>query len=156
MSTLGILSLMGKLFPSTHTTFTPYVRATIILLKLYAWTYSSEPPAASTEFTGRSGDVLLAATSDHLISYYLTRRWHTNPATTDHIHYRTPIPWIGDYAHSWTIRFSLVHVFSWARPTRSRARHVITTDDLVGTIFNINGRAWTYTACVTFLFCHLT
>jgi len=91
MSTLGILSLMGKLFPSTHTTFTPYVGATIILLKLYTWTYSSEPPAASTEFTGRSGDVLLAVTSDHLISHYLTRRWHTNPATTYHVHYRTPV-----------------------------------------------------------------
>jgi len=50
--------------------------ATIILLNLHAWTYSSEPPAASTEFTGRSGDVLLVAMSDHLIFHYLLRRWH--------------------------------------------------------------------------------
>jgi len=132
MSTLGILLLMGKLSPLTHMTFTPYVGATTTLPKLYAWTYSSEPPATSTKFTGRSGDVLLAATSDHLITRYLTRRWHTNLATTDYVHYRTPVPWIGDHAHSWTIRLSL-HVFCWARPTRSRAKHVITSDVLVGT-----------------------
>ena len=133
MSTLEILPLMGKLFPSTHSTFTPHVVVTIVLLNLRAWTYSSKPPAASTKLTGRCGDVLLVAMSDHLISHYLSRRWHTNLATTDHVHYRTPVPWIGDYAHSWTIRFSLVHVFCWARPTWSRARHVITTDDLVDT-----------------------
>jgi len=40
------------------------------------WTYSSEPPAALTKFTGRSGDVLLVAMSDHPIFHYLIRRWH--------------------------------------------------------------------------------
>ena len=44
-------------------------------------------------------------------------RWHTTPATTDHVYYRTPVPRISDYAHLWTVHLSLVHVFCWARPT---------------------------------------
>ena len=117
MSTLGILSLIGKMFPSTHTPFTPYAGATITLLKLYAWTYSSEPSIASTEFTEKSGDVILAVVSDYLISYCQTRRWQINLTTTDHVNYRTPVPWTDDYTHLWTIHLSLAHVFRWACPT---------------------------------------
>ena len=93
MSTLGIPSLMSKLFPPTRSTFTPHVGVTIVLLNLLAWTYSPEPPTALTKFTEKPGDVLLAAMSDHLIFHYLTCRWHTNPATTDYVHYRAPLPW---------------------------------------------------------------
>jgi len=133
MSTMGILSLMSEVFPPTHSTFTPHAGATIVLLNLHVWNYSSKPPTVLTKFTGRPDDVLLVAMSDHLIFHYLIRRWHTNPATTDYVHCRTPLPRIGDYAHFWTTHLSLVHVFCWARPTQSRARHVITPDDLVGT-----------------------
>jgi len=62
------------------------------LLNLHAWTYSPEPPTASTKFTGKPGDVLLVAMSDHLTFHYLTRRWHENLATTDYVHCRTPLP----------------------------------------------------------------
>jgi len=61
------------------------------------WTHMLElprlnPQSATTEFTGKSGDVLLVAMPDHLIFHYLIRRWHTNPATTDYVHCRTPLP----------------------------------------------------------------
>ena len=92
MSTLGIPSFMSKLFPPTHSSFTPHAGVTVVLLNLHAWTYSSEPPTALTKFTGKLGDVLLAVMSDHLIFHYLTRRWHTNSATTDDVHCRTPLP----------------------------------------------------------------
>ena len=50
--------------------------AFLSLLNSHTWTSLPEPPTASTEFTGKSGDVLLAAMPDHLIFLYLTRRWH--------------------------------------------------------------------------------
>ena len=62
MSPLGILSLMGNLFPSTHSAFTPHAGAIVILLNLHAWDYPSEPLIVLTELTRRSGDVLLVAT----------------------------------------------------------------------------------------------
>ena len=134
MSTLGVPSPMSKVFPPAYSTFVPHAGATTILLDLLAGNYSSEPPTVLTRFPGRSGDVPPLAMSDHSIFHCLTRRCHTNPTTTGYVHCNTPLPWVGDYAHSRTIHLSLVHVFCWARPTRSRARHVITADDLVGTI----------------------
>ena len=129
-------------FPPAYLTFVPHAGATTILLDLLAGNCSSEPPTVLTRFPGRSGDVPPLAMSDHSIFHCLTRRCHRNPATTGYAHCSSPLPWVGDYAHSGTIRFSLVHVCCWARPTRSRVRHVITTDDLVGTslypVFLIN------------------
>ena len=133
MSTLGVPSPMSKVFPPAYSTFVPHAGATTILLDLLAWNYSSELPTVLTRFPGRSGGVPPLAMSDHPILHCLTRRCHTNPETTGYVHCDTPLPWVGDYAHSWTIHLSLVHVFCWARPTRSRARHIITIDDLVGT-----------------------
>ena len=110
----------GQDVPFNPHDLTPHAGATTILLNLHVWTYFSELPAALTKLTGRFGDVLLVAMSDHLIFHYLLRWWHTTPTTTDHVYYRTPVPRIGDYAHFWTIHLSLVHVFCWARPTKSR------------------------------------
>ena len=56
------------------------------------WTYTPEPPTASTKFTGKSGDVPLVAIPDHLIFHHLPRRWYENLATTDYVHCRTPLP----------------------------------------------------------------
>ena len=64
---------MGKLFPSTYSTSTPHTGATVILLDLYVWTYSSEFPVALTKSAGKSGDVLLAAMSDHPVVHPLAR-----------------------------------------------------------------------------------
>jgi len=58
-----------KASPITHVAF-------LSLLNSHAWTSSPEPPTASTEFIGKSGDVPLAAMPDQLIFRYLTRRWH--------------------------------------------------------------------------------
>ena len=92
MSTLGILSLMGKLFPSTYPTSMPHAGATIILSDLHVWTYSFEFPAGSTKSAGKSGDVLLATMSDHPVVHRLTRRCHTISATTDHVRCSTSLP----------------------------------------------------------------
>ena len=75
MSTLGILSLMGKLLPSAYSTSMPHAGATIILLDLHLWTYSSEFPAALTKSARKSGDVLLATMLDHLMEIKLKRTW---------------------------------------------------------------------------------
>ena len=151
MSTQGILSLMSKVFPLTHSTFMPHAGATIILLNLHAWNYSSEPPTALTRFTGRSGDVLLVAVCKppDLLAF----PGDLSPSDVLALS-------CGDCGHNFGDRrlraleirerqFSdrrlcsllshssfLAYVFHWARPTRARARHVITPDDLVGTIMN--------------------
>jgi len=70
----------------------PYASATIILLDLHAWTYSSEFPEALTKSAGKSGDVLLAAMSDHPLVHRLTRQCHTILATIDHVRCSTPLP----------------------------------------------------------------
>ena len=71
MSTLGILSLMCKVFPPTHSTFMPQTAATIVLLNLHAWNYPSEPSTALTKFAGRPGDMLLMAVCKppHLLAF---------------------------------------------------------------------------------------
>jgi len=91
MSTLGVLSSISKVFSPAHSTFMPHAGATLILLNLLAWNYSSESPAAFTKFTGTCGDVLIAAMSDHPTFHHLTSRCHTIPATTDHVHCSTPL-----------------------------------------------------------------
>jgi len=92
MSTMGVPSLVSKAFPPAYSTFMPHDGATIILLNLLAWNYSSVPPTAYSRFTGRSGDVPLVAMSDHPIFHCLIRRCHTKPATTDYVHRSTPLP----------------------------------------------------------------
>ena len=68
----------------------PHAGATIISLDLHVWT--SEFPAALTKSAEKSGDVLLAAMSDHPVVHHLTRRRHTISATTDHVRCSTPLP----------------------------------------------------------------
>ena len=124
---------MSRVFPPAYPTFMPHVGATTILLNLLAGNYSSVLPTTLTRFTGRSGDVPPCGDVRPPILHCLIRRCHIIPATTDYAHWSTPLPRVGDYAHFWIIRLSLVHVFCRTRPTWSRARHVITPDDLVGT-----------------------
>ena len=69
----------------------PHASATIISLDLHAWTYSSKFPAALTKSVGKSGDVLLAATSGQLVANRLTRRCYTISATTDYVRCSTPL-----------------------------------------------------------------
>ena len=70
----------------------PHAGATIILLDLHVWTYSSEFRAALIKSAGKFGDVLLATMSDHPVAHRLARRCHTILVTTDHVRCSTPLP----------------------------------------------------------------
>jgi len=65
------------------------------------WTYTPEPPIASTKFTGKSDDVPLVAIPDHLTFHHLTRRWYKNLATTDYVRWRTSLPQTATMLTSW-------------------------------------------------------
>ena len=54
---------IAKMFPSTHSPLTPYADTTIVALEALAGS-----PVASTEFVGKSGDVLPAAMLSYLVS----------------------------------------------------------------------------------------
>jgi len=84
---------MSKLFPPTHSTFTPPCWRNNHLY----WTYTLELTRLDLQqlqlrLLGKPGDVLLVAMWDHLIFHDLTRWWHENLATTDYVHCRTPLP----------------------------------------------------------------
>ena len=93
MSTLGILSLIGKLSPQpkrpSHPMLaqqSPHWSCTLKLTLLGLHQLQSE-------LVGKSGDALPAAISSYLIANRQTRRWQANLATTGHAHCRTPAPW---------------------------------------------------------------
>ena len=106
MSTLGIQSSMSKLFPPTHLTSMLHADVTIIFTELTRMNLP-EPPTTSTKFTGKFGDVPLVAIPDHLIFHYLTHRWYENLATTDYVHWRTPLPQTATMLTSWPLIFLL-------------------------------------------------
>jgi len=90
--------------------------AFLSLLNSHAWTSSPEPPTASTEFTGKFGDVLLAAMLDHLIFRYLARQWH-QPGDNRLCILQSATSTNGDYLTSWPPAFLLStssHSMTWS------------------------------------------
>ena len=107
MSTMGIPSLIGELSPQPKHPSRP-----MLAQQSPHWSCTLELTPLGlhhlqSELVGWSGDVLPVAMSSYMITNRQIRWWRANPATTGHVHRRTPVPWTGDHAHLWTIHLFL-------------------------------------------------